>query len=219
MDARSVAQRRSVSREVGVVDGDAVGKPSSPPAVRSGRHHGVIATGQESEIFSGRMTLGERNVHPTRVPGRRPDVFSTPRDVVAGDDELDPRKPLDEVAHGPPQIGGSGGREALPDSPRQKIIAATDVNADANVRRSRPAGRRVAGQEASRKPDKLPTESERATKPDGDGIDVLPAAEKPGQQDGPIRRNADETFHPRTVGVDQRVAIPVCRATILAAHA
>ena len=65
---RSAAERRCSSREVGVVDGGAVDKPRSPPAVRSSGHHGVVTARQNGKICASRMTLGKRNVYRIPIP-------------------------------------------------------------------------------------------------------------------------------------------------------
>ena len=128
---RSVAERRSWPRELGVVDGGAVGEPRRPPAVCAGSQHRMVTAGQNGEIYPGRMSGRERNIRRISAPrGRRPDVLSAPRNVVAGHDELDRRKPLDEVAQSAPEIARSCDRESTFDRPARQEV--TSINQSIN---------------------------------------------------------------------------------------
>ena len=132
----------------------------------------MVTAGQKRQIFSGRTTLGESYVHSLAVPVQRPEMLSTPPGVVASHDELDPRKPLGEVAERASQVARGGGREALADQTGTEKVSTADVDADANERRIGPAGRHVGRQEVGGELDQLAAELERATKSASDRIGV-----------------------------------------------
>jgi len=118
------------------------------------------------------VTLRESNIHPIPVPVQRLQVRPTPRNVVASHDELDPRKPLDEVAQSASQIERSGGGEALPDVPATQKVSAADVDRNLDEGRGSPARRYVGGQELRRELNQFASELERTSKAISDEIGV-----------------------------------------------
>lgn len=177
-------QAAGVPRPVGVVDGGAAGQPRRPPAVGPRGHDDVSTAGEHGEVLPRRATRRNYGDVDSVTQRRRRQVFqvlTTPADVVAGDDELNARESIDEVAHRAREVPRVRRRVAEIHFVRVEDVASTNVDPHAHVTALEPARRPRPGQKLVREPTNFRTECEVSAQPALDAACVLPTLEVSGQ--------------------------------------
>ena len=119
----SSGQNRTRTRNFFIGDHDSVGEPSSPPAVRPDRDDGVITERRDGQVDGCRVADRENHVWPG-------EVFPTPANFVAHDDELNSFQTVCEVRHGASEIVQGRSSPTFPDMCFVHVVPSTNMDYD-----------------------------------------------------------------------------------------